>query len=213
MKCIKCGHEVNEKEEKCSICETAVEYSTKYYHIQYENAHSKKGTGKLLFGIFIILILGALIFITVQTKKPEKKGNENPKLDTIDSTKRNLVEMNTRYFVNAVETYAVYSMMDEKEMSAGIYSVKDEDVKTLLQQMQIRSEMPIDGWFVLNENRFIVAAELQFKSYSKIVGYTANSSAKAVLKQVSNLPSSIEEAISIVQTDLEQAELKKDKSS
>lgn len=99
-------------------------------------------------------------------------------MGVIDKAKKGAVEASANGYIDAVEKYSVYGMLDGTTLDAGVYTVESDTLKGV----EIKGEKPATGgWVAIDTDGQVVAASLKFSSYSKYVGYTIADRAKATL--------------------------------
>ncbi len=208
MKCIRCGTEISEESEKCPKCETPTVFSKKYHTIHYENRKYENSSSRKLFLAIVILLivigLGFFVFYLYNEYVKKNNGNTNYVTDSIDYSKKSLVESNARHYMDAIEMYVVYHIMDanDRQLTNRIYSLKNKEDLELLNEMQVKVEKPVDGWLVVDRQGMVVAAELKFKSYKKAVGFTIADKVNAVLDVIADVPTTMDDAIAIAHQDI-----------
>ena len=97
-------------------------------------------------------------------------------MDVIDKARKGAAEESAYGYVEAVENVSIYGMLDGTPVLSGVKTVEQ-----LKETVSVKGEQPKTGWVVIDEKGVVAAAYLQFNSYSKYVGYTPVSHAKADL--------------------------------
>ena len=114
-------------------------------------------------------------------------------MGVIDKAKKGAVEASANGYIDAVEKYSVYGMLDGTTLDAGVYTIDE------LTGVEIKGEKPATGgWVAIDTDGQVVAASLKFSSYSKYVGYTIADRAQATLDANVTLPTTVDAAVTAV---------------
>ncbi len=113
-------------------------------------------------------------------------------MDVIDKARKGAVENSALGYVEGVEKYAVYGMIDNGgyvSVNPGVYVVGEADVTTgsdlytnILNHVEYKGDLPRSGWVAVDDKGNVVAAYLEFASYKGFIAYTVADHAKADAK-------------------------------
>ena len=101
-------------------------------------------------------------------------------MDVIDKARKGAVENSALGYVEGIEKYAVYGMIEQGgqiSFNEGVYDVKD----AALTGIEYKGDMPSSGWVAVDAKGNVKAAYLKFASYGGYVGYTNKDHAQAIL--------------------------------
>lgn len=114
-------------------------------------------------------------------------------MGVIDKAKKGAAESSALGYIDAVEKYSVYGMLDQTAgtaaLPAGVYEYNDTELNTV----QLKGDKPEAGWVAINDQGIVVAASLKFSMYAKYIGYTEADHAKATLDTLVTKPVKTEE--------------------
>ncbi len=116
-------------------------------------------------------------------------------MDVIDKARKGAVENSALGYVEGVEKYAVYGMIDNGgyvSVNAGVYFVGDPNINAgetggpytnILNEVEYKGDLPEAGWVAIDEKGNVTAAFLKFKSYASYIGYTNSKHAQAIFSK------------------------------
>ena len=123
-------------------------------------------------------------------------------MGVIDKAKKGSVEASALGYIEGIENYSIYGLLDNKDNLSGVYEIKAvaDNNKVEIEELGIefKGDTPTDGWVAVNDKGIVVAACLKFKMYSKYVGYNQTARAKATLDGAITTPADVAAAITAV---------------
>ncbi len=111
-------------------------------------------------------------------------------MDVIDKAKKGSAEASMNGYVDAIEKYSVIGQLDAVTVSAGVYDVKETNGENanFLKNVDVKGEKPTEGWVAINNQGYVEAAALKFKSYSGApIVYVKESVGKAATKNADTI--------------------------
>lgn len=107
-------------------------------------------------------------------------------MDVIDKAKKGSAEASMNGYVDAIEKYSVIGQLDAVNVAAGVYDVtKLSETTNFLSEVDVKGEKPTEGWVAINNQGYVEAAVLNFKSYSGApIVYVKGSVGKAAKNSV-----------------------------
>lgn len=107
-------------------------------------------------------------------------------MDVIDKAKKGSAEASMNGYVDAIEKYSVIGQLDAINVSAGVYDVtKTSETTNFLSEVDVKGEKPTEGWVAINNQGYVEAAVLNFKSYSGApIVYVKGSVGKAATNSI-----------------------------